>query len=125
MQDNTKLCFTRTDEWIDFIDEGIAYIGISGFASECCQKCQSLDAPETGKELKRGEILASVHCSGSDGDIRAPFDCRVLEVNMDVLENPNLLLENPYQNWVAKLAHQADAASLLSYEEYMKAVKYA
>ncbi len=123
MQDNTKLWFTNTDVWIDFLNPQTAYLGITSFASECFKNCQSLEIASVGKAMKQGDILASVYSVASDGDIFCPFDCYIEDINTELSENPNLLMENPYRNWVAKVTVQGDTSHLLSYEEYLKLVK--
>lgn len=123
MQDTSKLYFTPTDEWIRFLGEDQALLGISGYGSEFIKDCISINFPNIGKAYHKGDLMMSVHSVSINGDIFAPFDCVVLECNKELLEHPNLLVENAYQNWILKVGIQGTASQLLSYEEYLKALR--
>lgn len=123
MQDTSKLYFTPTDEWIHFLGEDRAFLGVSGYGSEFMKDCLSIPFPEVGKNFSKGDLMMSLHSTSINGDIYAPFDCVVLECNKEVQENPNLLVENAYQNWILKVELLGTASQLLSYEEYLKALR--
>jgi len=54
-----------------------------------------------GRVLGEGERLAIVKCGEENIEILSPMPCKLLELNLDLLENPQHLKEE--QGWIAIL----------------------
>ena len=57
-------------------------------------------------------------------DIMSPLSGVVIEVNDDVIDNPELINEDPYTNWIFKLelSDASEVDNLLSKEDYEKEI---
>lgn len=61
---------------------------------------------EEEKVFERGDIIGVVENVKAVGDIRAQFDCELLEINEEVIENLDILnndLENTDTSWIIKI----------------------
>ncbi len=60
--------------------------------------------PEKEKQLQKGDVCISLEAVKWSGEITTPVSGKVVDVNMDVFNNPSLLNKDPYKNWLIKIA---------------------
>lgn len=116
--------FTKEHEWIQ-VDNDIAIVGITNFAQEQLGDIVSIELPEVESEFKQNEALAIVDSVKASSDIYCPIDGKVVEVNEELVENPELINKSPYEKgWMLKLKpyNPDQINSLLTQEEYEKFV---
>ena len=114
--------FTRTDEWVRFVDEHTALVGISENARNMIGKVDYIDLPAVGDKVKAGELIASAECAISEGKIYSPFDGVISEVNESLKKHPEQLSDNPFGTWIVKISNTSGSNILLSYEEYREEI---
>lgn len=85
---------TKTEEWI-LIKDGVAYIGLTAHAVSELGDIVYLDLPEVGDSFQKGEVFGAVESVKAASDIYMPIGGSVKEVNEALLDNPELLNENP------------------------------
>ncbi|MGB3915240.1 MAG: glycine cleavage system protein GcvH [Dethiobacteria bacterium] len=97
------LKYTRTHEWVCFEGE-LVTVGITDYAQDMLKDVVYVELPEVGQEAQAGESLAVVESVKAVSDLYAPVDGEVLEVNELLLDQPELLNEDPYgEAWVVKI----------------------
>ncbi|HOJ92134.1 MAG TPA: glycine cleavage system protein GcvH [Dictyoglomaceae bacterium] len=112
--------YSKEHEWAKLEGE-VAIVGISYHAQEELGDIVYIDLPEVGKELKQGEVLATIESVKSASDVYSPFSGKVIEVNEKLKETPEIINEDPYnEGWIAKLeiTDLNEYNNLLSAEEY-------
>jgi len=90
--------WTRTNS-----DDGSAEVGITEDFIESVGEISSIDLPLAGDELDMDHLCIHLHMRSNLRHLRSPLSGRVLEVNKDVLDNPNLLHVAPYKQWLYRM----------------------
>ena len=111
--------------WLKMQDSVIAIIGITEFAQSELGDIVYIEPPDLNREYQAGQVCAVVESVKTASDVYMPVNGRVIEVNGDLLDAPEMLNELPYENgWLCKIELPIDTAidSLLDasqYEEYI------
>lgn len=120
MEIRSNLKYTKDHEWISVDGNGKAYIGITDFAQDSLGDIVFVELPEIGDEIKTGEVLATVESVKAASDIYAPVSGTVLEVNNELIVDPEKLNEAPYDNWIAviEIHDETELEALLDATSY-------
>lgn len=117
-----ELRYSEEHEWVK--EEGGAYrIGITHFAQSELGDIVFVELPEAGDEIKAGEPFGSVESVKTVSELYAPVTGKVVEVNEELEDSPELVNESPYeQAWmvVVEVADKAEFEGLMTAEQYDK-----
>ncbi len=72
-----------------------ARVGITHYAQHELGDVVYVDLPEPGDRVKAGESFAVVESVKAVSDIYSPVDGRIIEVNKDLENRPELINEDP------------------------------
>lgn len=113
------LFYTEDHEWVRVEGEE-AYIGITDFAQSELGDIVYVELPEEDDELEKEDVLAGVESVKAASDAFMPVSGVVLEVNEDLLDSPELINEDAFDNWLVKveLTDKSELDDLMSSEEY-------
>jgi glycine cleavage system H lipoate-binding protein len=71
------------------------------FAASLLGRVEKVDLPKPGQWLRQGQKAFSLFRDGQKAEMVSPTEGEVLEVNQEVLRNPELLREDPYgKGWL-------------------------
>lgn len=118
-----KLQYTKTHEWIKK-DEEYLTIGITDHAQTMLGDLVYVELPELESSFDGGQECAVVESVKAAADIYCPMPGEIVEINEAVIENPQLINQDPYgKGWLFRI-RPADQSpgGLLSPEEYSKVV---
>lgn len=118
MKTPAELKYVRSHEWIRFLDDETAFIGITDFAQNALGDLVFVNLPEVGDTVASGEVFADVESVKAVSDVYSPVTGEVAEVNEELLDNPALLNEDPYGAWLVKVTGITDTEDLLDAESY-------
>jgi len=110
--------YAKTHEWID---TDIGFVGISNHAQEELGDIVYVELPAVGKEVKKGEVIASLESVKAAGDVYAPVSGKVVAVNDKVNATPELINQDPEgEGWIVKIepSNFAEFDELMTEEEY-------
>jgi glycine cleavage system H protein len=82
--------------------------------------------PDEGDEIEQDDSIGSIEARKTVADIYAPFGGAVLTVNREVLDNPELLNDDPYDGgWLVEveLTDHEELKGLMSADDYAEYVK--
>lgn len=118
------LKYTRTHEWVDF-EGDLAAVGITDYAQDMLKDVVYVELPEIGREARVGESLVVLESVKAVSDLYAPVSGEVTAVNEALLDQPELLNEDPYGTWIVKIKVEAGGAApdLLEEGDYAALVK--
>jgi len=104
MKTPNDLKYNKTDEWVK-LEENNAIIGISDYAQDQLSDIVFFEfLKNPGDDFKKDDILASVESVKAASDIIAPVSGKIVEVNNVVVDKPEILNEDPYdQGWLFKI----------------------
>lgn len=118
-----KLYYTKTHEWVRQEDDYLI-IGITDHAQTMLGDLVYVELPQPETNLDPGQECAIVESVKAAADIYCPVPGEVVEVNDAVMENPQLVNQDPYgKGWLIRVRpYDKKALGLLSPEEYSKVV---
>lgn len=112
-----ELKYVKSHEWVK--EEGdVVVIGISDYAQDALGDIVFVNLPEEGDDVVVGDAFADVESVKAVSDIFSPVEGTVKEVNEELVDNPALINEAPYDAWLIKVENVSDQ------EEYMDADAY-
>lgn len=115
-----ELKYSKEHIWVR-VEGGRAVIGITDYAQEELGKVTSVELPDVGDEIEQEDSFGSIEARKTVADLYAPISGPILEINEELLENPSLLNEDPYDSaWLAviAIADPEELNLLLSADEY-------
>ena len=113
----TDLKYSKTHEWVKE-DDGLTVVGISDFAQDALGDVVFVNLPEVGDDAAAGEAFGDVESVKAVSDLISPVSGTVCEVNEDLLDQPELLNEDPYGTWIIKVENVTDTEELLDAAAY-------
>lgn len=118
-----QLNYTKTHEWIKKDDE-ILTVGITDHAQTMLGDLVYIELPEIEANFDNGQECAVVESVKAAADIYCPVSGEVVEINEAVIENPQLVNQDPYgKGWLFKVKpFEKPAIGMLNAEEYTKVV---
>jgi len=96
------LYYSKEHEWVK-VEGGKAYVGITDYAQESLGEIVFVELPEIGSQVDAGDVLGVVESVKAASDIYSPISGTVIEANEALADDPALLNEDPYKNWIAVL----------------------
>jgi glycine cleavage system H protein len=121
MTEPSSLKYTEEHEWVDVSGE-IATVGITAYAADKLGDVVFVDLPEVGSAVAGGKVVGEIESTKSVGELFAPIDGTVEEVNDAVVASPELVNSDPFgDGWLIKVRF-TELPALLSYEQYQALV---
>ncbi len=111
------LQYSKSHEWVK-IDGTNAVVGLTDFAQSELGDLVFVNLPEVGDEVTEGEVFADVESVKAVSDVFCPVSGEVYEINEELLDNPALINEAPYDAWFIKVKDVNGTEELLTAEEY-------
>jgi len=118
------LKYSKDHEWVK-VDGNKAIIGITDYAQDSLGDVVFVDLPEPGETVNAGDAAAVVESVKAAADIYSPVSGTIIEVNTELEGSPELINEDPYQNWiiVVEINDASELDSLMDAEEYERFCK--
>ena len=113
-----ELKYTKTHEWVKFLDEKTAYIGITDYAQDQLGDLVFVNLPSEGDALEAGAAFADVESVKAVSDVNAPVTGTVAKVNDALADEPELMNKAPYEAWFVLAEDITDTGELMTAAEY-------
>lgn len=114
------LFYSESHEYVK-VEGNVGYIGISDYAQHALGNVVYVDMPDVDDEIEAGEEFGAVESVKAASDLFAPVSGKVIEVNEALDDQPELINQDPYENWIIKV-ELGDKSQL---DELMDAKAYA
>jgi glycine cleavage system H protein len=115
------LKYASSHEWVKIDDDGIATVGISDHAQEALGDIVFVELPEVGSSVVSKDEVAVVESVKAASDIYSPLSGEIVAINEELLDAPETVNSDPYeQGWFYKieLSDEAELDELLSADAY-------
>ena len=89
------LSYTKDHEWIK-IENGIATLGITDYAQGELGDIIFIELPEVGDSVQAEDSIGTIEAVKTVADIYSPMNGEILEVNINLEDNPDSLNTDPY-----------------------------
>lgn len=122
--DPKTLLYSPTHEWVQ-LEGTTATLGISKFAVDQLTDLIMIDLPAVGTKLTAGKTFGEVESVKAVSDLYAPVSGEVVEVNNAVVDDVQLLADDPYgKGWLVKIkvSETPKDGTLLTQADYEKKV---
>ena len=97
-------------------------IGLTDYAIDQLGDIVFLELPEVGDEFKKGDTFANIESVKAASEIYMPISGKIVEVNSELIDAPEKLNDDCYENgWLVKVETEAkedELSDLMSYENY-------
>ncbi len=116
------LYYSESHEYVK-VDGDFGFIGITDYAQNALGNVVYVDMPEVDDEVTAGEEFGAVESVKAASDLISPVSGTVVEINEALEDQPELLNEDAYTNWIIKveLSDKGDLDNLMdaaAYEEF-------
>lgn len=115
-----NLNYTKTHEWVK-VSGNIARVGITDFAQHELTDIVFVELPKESAILTKGKECAVVESVKTASDIYAPVSGRVVKLNQNVVEAPEIVNSDPYgEGWFfeVEMSNSSELNDLLTADEY-------
>ena len=114
------LYYSESHEFVK-VEGNMGFIGITDYAQNALGNVVYVDMPEVDDEVTAGEEFGAVESVKAASDLMAPVSGTVIEVNEALEDQPELLNQDAFTNWIIKV-EMSDATEL---DNLMDAKAYA
>ena len=98
--DNLK--YAESHEWVS-VDGNTAVIGITDYAQESLGSIVYVDLGAVGDRVEQFGEFGAVESVKAASDLIAPVTGKIIAINEEVVDNPELVNEDAYENWLIKV----------------------
>lgn len=101
-------------------------LGITDYAQEALGDIVYIDLPEVDSTVEANNEISEIESTKATSAVIAPVGGRVVKVNEELSESPEIINEDPYgKGWIAviELDDPAEAEDLMDATEYDKYVE--
>lgn len=120
------LLYSKDHEWVR-LEDGRAVVGISDYAQNALGDVVYVELPEVGASLSAGDQAGTLESVKAVSEIYSPVAGTVCEVNAALEDQPELVNQDAYENYVFALqADSFDADGLMdaaAYEAYLSTLE--
>ena len=113
------LYYAESHEYVR-VEGEYGYVGITDYAQHELGNVVYVDMPDVDDEVTAGEDFGAVESVKAASDLISPVSGTVVEINEALNDNPELVNNDPYENWIVKvqLSDAAEVENLMSAEAY-------
>jgi len=119
MEIKSGLFYSDDHEWVR-VEGGKAYIGITDYAQHALGEIVYVELPNIGDEINAGDVFGVIESVKAASDSYLPVSGKVLEVNEELSDSPQLINENPYDSWIVavEMTDKAELDNLMNEQQY-------
>lgn len=116
-----ELLYSNDHEWIK-VEGNKAYIGITDFAQNSLGEIVFVELPEIDSEFVKNDSFGVVESVKAASDLCIPISGKVVEINENLVDSPELVNEDAYGSWmvVVEISDKSEIEGLLKADQYEK-----
>jgi glycine cleavage system H protein len=113
------LLYTKDHEWVK-VEGDKAYVGITDYAQHALGDIVFVELAEVDTELSAGDSFGAIESVKAASDSYIPVSGTVIEVNEAVVDDPSLLNQDAYENWMVciSIKDKSELDELMTAEQY-------
>jgi glycine cleavage system H protein len=115
-----ELKYSKEHIWLR-IEGNRAVVGVTDFAQEELGTVAAVELPDEGDQVEQEDSMGSIEARKTVAELYAPVTGTVLAVNIEVLDNPSLVNDDPYDGgWLLELEleDRDELKGLMTSEDY-------
>lgn len=112
-----ELKYTKSHEWVKE-EDGVITVGLTDYAQSALGDIVFINLPEEGDDVTAGQAFSDVESVKAVSDVFSPVSGKVAAINEELLDNPALVNEDPYEAWLIKVEDVSDTEELMDAAAY-------
>jgi len=121
-----ELHYSKEHEWVR-LEGKEATVGITDYAQKQLHEIVYVEVQKESTEVKQLQTIGTVESVKSVSDVFSPVTGRIIKVNAELSESPELLNQDPYRKgWLARVSltdFKKDTEKLLTAKQYTDYIK--
>ena len=117
--------YSREHEWLR-IEDDLCVLGITEFAQQELGEVVFVELPEIGQVFDTNDELGTIESVKAVAEVFTPVAGEIVEINDAVVDDPELLNEDPHgDGWLIKVRFSSadDLKTMMKAEEYEEFVQ--
>jgi glycine cleavage system H protein len=109
------LKYTKEHEWAR-VEDGSVVIGVTDYAQDSLGEVVYVELPQEGGKVTKDEAFGVIESTKAVSDLYSPVSGTVSDVNDTLLDSPELINEDPYdEGWIRRIdmSHPSELEKLL------------
>ena len=113
------LYYSESHEFVK-VEGDFGFIGVTDYAQNALGEVVYVDMPEVDDDVEAGEEFGAIESVKAASDLIAPVSGKVVEVNEALDDEPGLINQDAFANWIIKveLADSSEINNLMDAETY-------
>ncbi|MDD3924864.1 MAG: glycine cleavage system protein GcvH [Erysipelotrichaceae bacterium] len=117
-----ELNYTKTHEWVKWLDETTVLVGITDHAQESLGDIVFINLPEIDQQLTKDAAFGDVESVKAVSEVYSPVSGKVTKINEAILDSPEKVNQDPYGSWFMEVSEVNDKTALLTNEQYQSVI---
>ena len=115
------LYYSESHEFVR-VEGNVGFVGITDYAQNALGTVVYVDMPDVDDEVEAGVEFGAVESTKAASDLISPVSGTVIEVNEALEDQPELINEDAFENWIIKveLSDKSDLDNLMDAAAYEK-----
>ena len=113
------LYYSESHEFVR-VEGNVGFVGITDYAQNALGTVVYVDMPDVDDEVEAGEEFGAVESTKAASDLISPVSGKVIEVNEALDDQPELINEDAFANWIIKveLSDPSEVGNLMDAPAY-------
>jgi glycine cleavage system H protein len=114
--------YSKEHEWVR-VEDDVCTLGITEYAQAELGEVVFVELPEVGQVFESGDEIGTIESVKAVAEVYTPLAGEILEINEAVVDDPEILNEDPHhEGWLVKIRFSSadDIKSLMNAEQYEK-----
>lgn len=113
------LYYSESHEFVK-VEGDYGFIGVTDYAQNALGEVVYVDMPEVDDDVEADEEFGAIESVKAASDLIAPVSGKVVEVNEALDDEPGLINQDAFANWIIKveLADSSEINNLMDAEAY-------
>ncbi|OGL44235.1 MAG: glycine cleavage system protein H [Candidatus Schekmanbacteria bacterium RBG_16_38_10] len=119
------LKYSETHEWVKLVGKDVV-VGITDYAVKQLSDLVHIELPKVGEKIEQGSSFGEIESVKTVAELIAPIGGKVIEVNKSVVDNIEILSDEPFEEgWLmkVKVGDMSELDTLMSSSEYADFIK--
>ncbi|HHM06396.1 MAG TPA: glycine cleavage system protein GcvH [Gammaproteobacteria bacterium] len=118
------LHYSKSHEWLRQEEDGSYTVGVTDHAQDLLGDMVYVELPEVGRAVAAGEECAVVESVKAASDVYSPLAGKVVAVNEQLTDAPELVNKDPYgKGWLFRLRAAGEVEGLLDAGAYREQIE--
>ncbi len=113
--------YSKEHEWVKMESDNVALIGITDYAQDQLGDIVFVYIPDDISDVEQFKSFGEIESPKAVSELFAPLSGKVIQVNEELKDKPELVNEDPYnRGWMIRVqsADESELDNLMSSEDY-------